>query len=79
MWKNKFVDVDLNETINFNMNDKCTFDELLKWGPEKLTKAKCIYVLENELSNWAILQRYGIDIPNKHFNKSTYLSPISNI
>jgi len=29
MWKSKFVDVDLNETINFGNDDKCTFDELL--------------------------------------------------
>ena len=30
---------------------------------QPITKQQCLYVFENELSNWAILESYGIELP----------------
>lgn len=67
IWKDRFGKIDEEENINLigfveDIDYKTLLDRYERG--EAITKHQCMHVYESELSNWAIMKTYGIDLPD---------------
>lgn len=65
IWKERFGEINEDEKINLFGQEHITYEDLISMPLKDVTKAQCLYVFEDELSNWAILKRYGIVLPDE--------------